>query len=334
MDSIKSARECAVKFVAQEKAELVTIEADRSPLKPDEIFTHTLVSLISSGTEVAGGYSATHYQITASSYPMRTGYASISQVEEVGSEVVGLAKGDLVLGGCHQSFQRDKAERFVKVPTGLAPEVAVFSRMAKISMPSFVRTAIRPPEILVVTGLGLVGMLAAQIGQSLGYQTIACDPSEKRRKIAQRHGLRQVIANVPVNDPLYAKKIGFGLDCSGHEQAVLDLCNSVRVWGEVAIVGVPWIPRTSLLAQKVLHSVFYNYVDLKSGWEGQMPTAPHIHSEQKEHATAMQWLEEGRIKIDPSTYRKVSPSNPQEQYQELLHNQLDELTFMFDWRQI
>jgi threonine dehydrogenase-like Zn-dependent dehydrogenase len=76
-----------------------------------------------------------------------------------------------------------------------------------------------------------------------------------------------VVEAVPVRDPAYAKRVGFGIVCSGHEQAVLDLCDVVRPWGEVAIVGVPWVPRTSMLAQKLLHSVFYNFVDLKSGWE-------------------------------------------------------------------
>ena len=327
-------KEYAVKFIAKEQAELVPLEVDRSPLQPEEVFARTLVSLVSSGTEITGCYSAAHYQITSAAYPMSTGYASVSQVEEIGSAVTGLAKGDLILGGCHQSFQRLRAGGVAKVPAGLAPELAVFGRMLKIPLPAFVRSGIRPPEILVVTGLGLVGMLAAQLGQSFGYQVLASDPNEKRRKIAQCHGIGQVVASLPVNDPLYAKKVGFGLDCSGHEQAVLDLCNLVRVWGEVAMVGVPWTPKTSLLAQQILHAVFYNYVNLKSGWEGSMPPAPDIHSDPSHHLTALRWLAEGRVRIEPCLYRQVSPRQPQEQYQDILHNRLDELTVMFDWRQL
>ena len=75
---------------------------------------------------------------------------------------------------------------------------------------------------------------------------------------------------------------------------MLDLCNVVRVWGEVALVGVPWVARTPLLAQQILHSVFYNYVNMKSGWEGAMPAAPSPHSEVHHYAAALRWLAEGR----------------------------------------
>jgi len=164
-----------------------------------------------------------------------------------------------------------------------------------------------------------------------GYRTLTCDPSATRRKIARSHGIAEVAEAVPVRDPAYAKRVGFGLDCSGHEQAVLDLCDVVRPWGEVAIVGVPWVPRTSLLAQKLLHSVFYNFVDLKSGWEAR---APEGHGEIFEHEMALHWLAEGRLKVEPCAYRKVSPADPQPQYQDLLHGKVDELTVMFDWRQL
>lgn len=327
-------KEFAVKFTAREKAELLPADVDNSPLKPDELFSHTLVSLISCGTETVGCYSGNHYQMTGDSYPRSSGYASISRVEQVGSDVKDIVPGDLVLGGCHQSYQRGKAVNFAKVPAGLAPEIAVFGRMAKISIPAIIRSAIRPPENMIVTGLGLVGMLAAQLGQNFGYQVLACDPNAGRREIARQCGIINIMDNVPVNDQRYAKKVGFGLDCSGHEQAVLDLCNIVRTWGEVSMVGVPWVPKTSMLAQKILHSVFYNFVSLKSGWECQMPPAPDIHSDWSHHLAAMRWLAEGRLKITPCVYRKVPPDNPQQQYQDILNNRLDELTVMFDWRQL
>jgi threonine dehydrogenase-like Zn-dependent dehydrogenase len=314
--------------VAKEKVELLPLEPDALPLKTGEIRARTLVSLVSSGTEVVGCYSATHYQL---SYPARLGYASVSRVEEMGAEVGGLAVGDLVLGGGHRSLQRGQASSFVKVPAGLAPEKAVFARMAKISMPAFVRAGVRPPELLVITGLGLVGMMAAQLGQIYGYRTLACDPSAKRREIARRHGIADVAEAIPLRDPLYAKRVGFGLDCSGHEQAVLDLCDVVRPWGEVAMVGVPWVPRTSMLAQKLLQSVFYNFVDLKSGWECRPPEG---HGEVFEHEMALRWVAEGRLKVDPCAYRVASPADAQRQYQDLLHGKVEELTVMFDWRQL
>lgn len=328
-------QEFAVKFVAKEKAGLVPVETSTEPLKPREVAGHTLVSLVSSGTETVGVYAGTIVGITASSYPMGTGYAAVFQVEQVGSEVTCVAKGDVVfVAGPHQSFQRVGEEQVLKVPAGLAPEAAIFTRMAKISMPALARAEIRPPEIMIVTGLGVVGMMAAQLGQIFGYQVLGCDPSEKRRRIAEHHGIHATAAGVPLTDPQYQKKVGLGLECSGHEQAALDLCNVARVWGEVALVGVPWTPRTSLLAHKVLYAVFHNYVNLKTGWEWQMPADPAIHSNRYHLETAMHWLAEGKLKVADGAFRRTPPTDPQTHYQDILHGRLDELTVLFDWRQL
>lgn len=332
---MQSRKEFAIKFVAKEKAELVPVETNTEPLKPREVAGHTLVSLVSSGTETVGCYAGTLVGITESSYPMGTGYAAVFQVEQVGSEVTSIAKGDVVfVAGSHRSFQRADEEQVVKVPVGLDPETAIFTRMAKISMPALARSEIRPPEIMIVTGLGVVGMMAAQIGQIFGYQVLGCDPSEKRRRIAQEHGIRATATGVPLTDPQYQKKVGLGLECSGHEQAALDLCNVARVWGEVALVGVPWTPRTSLLAQKVLYAVFSNYVNLKTGWEWQMPADPAVHSHRYHLETAMRWLAEGKLKVSDGAFRRTPPTDPQKNYQDILHGQLDELTVLFDWRQL
>lgn len=50
--------------VTKEKVELLPLEPDALPLKTGEIRARTLVSLVSSGTEVVGCYSATHYQLS------------------------------------------------------------------------------------------------------------------------------------------------------------------------------------------------------------------------------------------------------------------------------
>ncbi len=324
--------EFAVRFVAKEKAELVPVEAPSLSLKPTEVAGPTLVSLVSSGTETVGCYGD---RIPSLAFPMDVGYAAVFRVEQLGSKVAGVTTGDVVfVSGPHRSYQCVNEDQVVKIPPGLAPETAVFARMAKISLPALVRSEIRPPEKMIVTGLGVVGMMAAQIGQLLGYQVLGCAPGEKRRRIAQEHGIHATAAAVPITDPEYQKKVGLGLECSGHEQAALDLCNVARVGGEVALVGVPWAPRTSLLAQQVFHSVFHNYVNLRTGWEWNMPADPAIHSHRYHIETALRWLAEGRLKVGPGAFRRTPPTDPQKHYQDILHGRLDELTVLFDWRQL
>ena len=98
---------------------------------------------------------------------------------------------------------------------------------------------------------------------------------------------------VPVDDPQVADTIALAVDCSGHEQAVLDACRVVRKRGEVVLVGVPWRRQSDLTAHQVLIEVFHRYVHLRSGWEWEIP---HRAAEFRPHSiygdfrTALRWL--------------------------------------------
>ena len=85
-------------------------------------------------------------------------------MEAVGSEVRSLRVGDRAFCmGPHRSFQRVAAEAAVPLPAGLAPEVAVFCRLMGVTMSTLTTTTARPPELVLVTGLGPVGHLGARI---------------------------------------------------------------------------------------------------------------------------------------------------------------------------
>ena len=205
----------------------------RAPLGPKEVAGHTLATVISAGTELAWNY-------TGKDFPSRPGYAAVFRVEQVGTEVTDLKPGDLVFCmGRHQSYQRMARPNVVPVPKGLSAEAAVFARMMGISMSTLTTTTARPPGKVLVTGLGLVGHLAAQIFAGCGYEVIACDPVPARRQIAEQMGLR-TMPSVPVDDPDHRGQVDLVVECSGHEQAVLDACKVVRKRGEVVMVGVPW----------------------------------------------------------------------------------------------
>ncbi len=40
----------------------------------------------------------------------------------------------------------------------------------------------------------------------------------------------------------------------------------IRKRGEVVLVGVPWVRRTDIYAHEILCRVFYDFVDMRSGW--------------------------------------------------------------------
>ena len=168
-------------------------------------------------------------------------------VDEVGSEVTDIDPGTIVFGsGNHQEFQQMGRENVVPLPLGLDPKHAVFARLAGVSMSTLNTTTAHPPSRVLVTGPGPVGNLAAQVFSACGYSVTGVDPMEKRCETARNSGLADVRSSISDSGPNILNKVALHLECSGHEQAVLDGCKCVRKRGEVVLVGVPWLKRTDL----------------------------------------------------------------------------------------
>jgi threonine dehydrogenase-like Zn-dependent dehydrogenase len=325
---MSSSTESAVTIVAREQAELLPVERDRSPLGPGEVAGRTLVSLVSAGTELAGNYQG-------SRFPSVPGYAAVIAVEGIGSEVTDLSVGDRVFCmGPHRSFQRAPRASVLRLPEGMAPEVGVFARMMSVSMSTLTTTTARPPQKVLVMGLGLVGHLAAQIFARCGYELYACDPVPERRQFAREEGIRNILDAVPIDDPSLAGQVALVLECSGHEQGALDGCRVVRKGGEVVLIGAPWQRRTELTAHELLHAVFHRYVRLRSGWEWELPLHPaefRGNSIWENLGAALRWLEEGSVRVN-RLYAAFSPGEAQRAYQQLLDRRGERLAVIFDWR--
>lgn len=306
----------AVAFTAKERAELVDWACDASPLRDDEIAGRTLVSLVSPGTELNG-------YIAERSQPGLSGYAAVFEVDAVGAGVRDVRPGDRCFTmGNHVSRQRCTRATAVPLPHGLDARVAVFCRLMGVGWSTLTTTAARPPERVLVTGLGPVGNLAAQVFAAAGYEVTAIDPVPARRSLATAMGLSDVRATLAGQADL-VDRARLAVECSGHEQAVLDAVGAVRRGGEVALVGVPWKPRCDLAAFPLLHAIFHRYVRVRSGWEWEVPQQPSdfaVGSIWGNLAGAVRWLAEGRVRVDGL----ASPARPhegQEVWQQLLRQE-------------
>lgn len=323
-------RHSAIVFTSKEKAELQCKEMPEK-VEPNEIQGKTLYSLISSGTEVTGAYTGNLGDI----FPVNPGYAAVFRVDKCGNKVTKFKKGDIAFCiGTHQSFQQQSEDFVLKVPEKLDPVKAPFARLMGISMTTLITTSARPDDVVMVTGLGPVGYLASQIFKKSGYEVIGVEPDEKRRLLAKNAGIKKIYNNVPVSEKSLAGTVALIVECSGHEQAVLDACKIVRRRGEVVLIGVPWSRRTDKYAHSLLHLIFHNYVVLRSGWEWEIPRHAsefNSHSVFKNFLTALNWLENGSIIID-GMYSLEKPRDAQMVYQSILNNQSKSLFTLFDWR--
>lgn len=322
----------AVTFTAGQQAELLELEADPTPLSADEIAGPTLCSLISPGTEIG-----VHYE--GESFPCRPGYTAVFRVEAVGEAVDDLAVGDRVLTtgpgdiGGHRSAQRVPRSAALKVPDGLEPGVACHARLMGVSMSTLTTTTARPPQKVMITGLGPIGHLAAQLWQACGYDVIAVDPMQRRRQLACEKGVRTVLPAVPLDDKVRLEDVELCMECAGHEQAVLDACKAVRPGGEVVLIGLPRRRKADVQVFDLLQPIYRRYVRLRSGWEWELPRHPAGFRKGSifgNLAGALRWLAQGRVDV-AGLYEMALPADCQRVYQDLLHRRSSALTVAFDW---
>lgn len=281
---------------------------------PDEVDGRTLASLVSPGTELNWYWDPEDPGST--SYPVVPGYASVLEIERVGPGVTGLAPGDRVLdpSGRHAGRQRVPARRLVRLPAGLDPATATVARLMAVSMATLSTTSARPPEAVGVSGLGLVGHLAARILAASGYEVTAWDVDPRRRALLDGTGIAladraPVPAGRALDDGEVQGPLALVAECSGNDRAVVEACAAVRRGGEVVVVGVPWRAAHGVLAQELLRVVFQRYVVLRSGWEYQVADEPADFrggSTRANLAAALRWLADGRIDVRGL----VAPADP------------------------
>jgi threonine dehydrogenase-like Zn-dependent dehydrogenase len=318
----------------------VLSDYDESPLGADEIRGPTLCTLISQGTELGWA--------NGDSFPIRPGYAAVFRVDEVGAGVSTVKPGELRFAmGPHRTTQTHAARDTLPLPAGMAPEVAVIARLIGVSMTTLMTTRARPGDRVVVTGAGPVGLLAAQLFRIGGYRVTVIDPDATRRSQAAESGIEEVSAAMPLQDAGLRGQVALVVDCSGHEAAVIEGCQMLRRGGEMVLVGVPWRPLSELSAHHLLSAVFFNHATLRSGWEWELPIHARdfqwdelleaynnaAHSIFGGFARAMDWLAEGRFRLDGMTH-VASPADPARTYAAIMARQIAEPFIVLDWRQL
>lgn len=316
-------------FPERERVELRPVERPAEPLAGNEVEGRTLVTLLSVGTELAMRAGLFEYP-----FPLEPGYAAAFSVERVGAEVSTVAPGDLAFTmGPHRSFQRAPEEEVIRVPAAVAPETAVFCRMASVGWTALTKTTARPPEQAWVLGLGLVGHLTAQVLAASGYSVRAYDPRADRRAFLS--GVGGLVVESDLEEALAAeeRKAALVVECSGSTASVVNACELVRAGGEVVLVGGPWKRESDVDAATLHRLVYRKHLLLRGGLEWQVRTlrdadgAPSMLGNME---GALDWLARGRIAVPPGAYSLSPPAV--EIYDHWSSGKADGLTTLFDWR--
>lgn len=182
------------------------------PPTSSQVVARTLLSGISHGTEMAwyrGKAAALHkgWETAARlylddreprAYPVAPGYETVAVVETAGSDVGGLVSGGLVyLDRPHANLHivdGSEAGRGI-IPPDVAAEQAVFYPLARVALGAVHDAAIQLGGTVTITGLGVVGLLAAQLARQAGAsRVIGIDRYPLRLKAARSLGAEVIDA--------------------------------------------------------------------------------------------------------------------------------------------
>jgi predicted dehydrogenase/threonine dehydrogenase-like Zn-dependent dehydrogenase len=178
---------------------------------------------------------------------MPLGYCNVGRVAEVGADVRSFAVGERVVSnGPHAELVAVARNLCARIPDGVSDDEAVFTVLGAIALQGVRLTAPTLGERFVVTGLGLLGLLAVQLLRANGCRVLGIDPDPTRAEFARRFGA-DVVALERGEDPLAVADAfsgGAGVDgvlitaSTRSNDPVSQAARMCRQRGRIVLVGV------------------------------------------------------------------------------------------------
>lgn len=179
--------------------------------------------------------------------PIPLGYSSVGCVVAVGNGVSGFMVGDTVVSnGSHAELVCVPGNLCAKVPPNVSDECASFTVVAAIALQGIRLVNPTLGERVVVTGLGLIGLLVVQLLRANGCQVMGIDPDPTRCALARQFGAHTCNLSAG-EDPLEAAAAftgGRGVDAviitasTRSSEPVHQAAQMSRKRGRIVLVGV------------------------------------------------------------------------------------------------
>jgi predicted dehydrogenase/threonine dehydrogenase-like Zn-dependent dehydrogenase len=179
--------------------------------------------------------------------PMALGYCNAGVVTAVGSGVTGFAVGDRVTSnGKHAEIVSVPQNLCARIPDEVTDDAAAFTVLAAIGLQGIRLAQPTLGERVVVTGLGLIGLLTVQMLVANGCQVLGLDFNQERLALAAQFGA-QTVNLADGADPVAAGLAfsqGRGVDAvlitaaTSSSEPVHQAAQMSRKRGRIILVGV------------------------------------------------------------------------------------------------
>ncbi|HSB96431.1 MAG TPA: zinc-binding dehydrogenase, partial [Spongiibacteraceae bacterium] len=125
--------------------------------------------------------------------PLPLGYCNVGRLLETGAGVSGFVAGDRVISnGKHAEYVCVPKNLCAKIPDNVDDESAAFTVIGAIALQGIRLIAPTLGETVVVTGLGLIGLVAVQLLRAHGCRVIGIDFDASKIALARQFGAETV----------------------------------------------------------------------------------------------------------------------------------------------
>ena len=305
---------------------------------PEDILVETNASIISTGTELSIWAGLESW----APLPYTPGYGSVGTILEVGNRVKDLKEGDTIFThGPHQKFALAKNYAH-KIPNGLDPKVAVFTRMGGVAITSVMVSNAKIGDNVAVCGLGLVGNLAAQMFRLAGCNVIGIDVSSAKLESAKSCGVEFVIdGSSNVTNQIMELTNGHGVDtfvdATGVSKVIMESIDAISAGGECILLGTPrgnYQTDVVPLLRKI--HIANTDIQIKGAHEWKFPrykfqTQNSQTSIERNNEKLLQFFSDGKLNTEPLLSHLVTPEEAPTAYEALKNKDENYFGVVINW---
>ena len=179
--------------------------------------------------------------------PLPLGYCNVGKVMAVGRGVTEFVVGDRVASnGNHAEYVCIPKNLVAKIPDNVTDEEATFTVIGSIGLQGIRLLNPQLGECVVVVGLGLIGLVAAELLKANGCKVIGVDFDQQKVDIAKNKGIYAINPKNGIDPVKYVEEVTGGVGADGvlitasakGDEVIHQACLMSRKRGRVVLVGV------------------------------------------------------------------------------------------------
>lgn len=170
------------------------------------------------------------------------GYCNVGEVVAVGDGVECFTIGDRVVSnGSHAEVICVPVNLVAKIPASVTDDEAAFTVLGAVGLHGVRLLAPELGERVAVIGLGLIGLMVADILRAQGCQVIGIEPDESRRRTTEEKGFRTINPTKSAGRSVveqFGEMDGVIITASSRSGNVISMASAIcRKKGKIVLIG-------------------------------------------------------------------------------------------------